>query len=121
MGRCSLGEALISQEKDIFGGAAEFCQALAANPWHADSLCGLGSALGELGDLDGAIEALRRAIGAAPRHGLAHFYLGSALGRRGDLKGAALEWKAVIEYDPNSPAAALAQSNLEAMAKVQNP
>lgn len=115
--RFALGDALVNQEKDLLGGAAEFCQALAANPWHADAMCGLGTALGELGDLDGAIEAFRRAIGVAPRHGQAHFYLGSALGRQGDLYGAADEWKAVIEYDPKSPAAELAKANLEAIAQ----
>merc|ERR1719401_2569825 len=44
--RCELGNALMNQENDLVGGAAEFCQALAANPWHAEALCGLGSVLG---------------------------------------------------------------------------
>eukprot|EP00928_Gymnodinium_smaydae_P019707 TRINITY_DN17574_c0_g1_i1.p1 TRINITY_DN17574_c0_g1~~TRINITY_DN17574_c0_g1_i1.p1 ORF type:complete len:204 (+),score=55.23 TRINITY_DN17574_c0_g1_i1:89-700(+) len=115
----ALGDALASQEGDFVGGAAEFCRALTADPWHTEALCGLGSALGELGDLDGAVEALRRALHVAPRHGLAHFYLGAALGRRGDVDGALLEFQAVIDYDPDSPAAAIARRNLEAAARAE--
>jgi len=114
--RFALGDALVQQEKDLIGGASEFCQALAANPWHVDAICGVASVLGELGDLDGSVETLRRALQVAPRHGLAHFYLGAALGRKGDLDGAMAEFRAVLEYDPDCPAAAVARANLEAVA-----
>lgn len=116
--RFALGEALVQQEKDLIGGAAEFCQALVANPWHPDAICGMASVLGELGDLDGMIETLRRGLVVAPRHGLTHFYLGAALGRQGNLDGALAEFRAVVEYDPDSPAAILARANLDAVAAV---
>mmetsp|Transcript_94121 Transcript_94121/g.304095 ORF Transcript_94121/g.304095 Transcript_94121/m.304095 type:complete len:263 (+) Transcript_94121:72-860(+) len=115
--RYQLGDALWTQEEDAEGAIDEFAGALARNPQHVDSLCGLASVLGERGDLDGAIKALRRALAIAPRHGLAHFYLGSALGRRGDFDGAVLEFRAVVEHDPGSSAAALARRNLEAAAR----
>mmetsp|Transcript_26962 Transcript_26962/g.52046 ORF Transcript_26962/g.52046 Transcript_26962/m.52046 type:complete len:202 (+) Transcript_26962:113-718(+) len=114
--RFALGEALVQQENDLIGGAAEFCQALMVNPWHPDAICGIASVLGELGDLEGAVQTWRRSLIVAPRHGLTHFYLGSALGRQGDLEGALAEFRAVVEYDPDSPAAALARKNIEAVA-----
>mmetsp|Transcript_151050 Transcript_151050/g.485408 ORF Transcript_151050/g.485408 Transcript_151050/m.485408 type:complete len:122 (-) Transcript_151050:205-570(-) len=87
------------------------------NPFHADALCGLGSVMGELGDLDGAITAFRRALQVQPRHALTHFYLGAALGRKGDVDGALLEFQAVVECDPNCRAAELARANLQAVAR----
>lgn len=114
--RFRLGDALVNQEKDLIGGAAEFCQALAANPWHPDAICGIASVLAELGDLDGAVQTLRRALIVSPRHGTSHFYLGSILGRKGDLDGCLAEFRAVLEHDPDCPAAALAKNNLDAIA-----
>mmetsp|Transcript_54039 Transcript_54039/g.94924 ORF Transcript_54039/g.94924 Transcript_54039/m.94924 type:complete len:260 (-) Transcript_54039:140-919(-) len=116
--RFNLGDALWSQENDAEGAISEFCAALAKNPRHVDSLCGLGSVLGELGDVPAAIKAFRRALAIAPRHGIAHFYLGSALGRRGDFDGAVMEYSAVLEYEPNSQVATLARANLQAAARV---
>lgn len=116
--RFNLGDALWNQEKDAEGAISEFCAALAKNPRHVDSLCGLGSVLGERGDVPAAIKAFRRALTIEPRHGIAHFYLGSALGRRGDFDGAVMEYLAVLEYEPNSYVATLARANLQAASQV---
>ena len=69
-----------------------------------------------MGDLQGAMQALKRALVVAPRHGLAHFHLGSCLGRSGHLDGALLEFQAVVEYAPGTCQAQSAQANLQAAA-----
>eukprot|EP00933_Yihiella_yeosuensis_P062155 TRINITY_DN6509_c1_g1_i1.p1 TRINITY_DN6509_c1_g1~~TRINITY_DN6509_c1_g1_i1.p1 ORF type:complete len:259 (-),score=41.98 TRINITY_DN6509_c1_g1_i1:266-1042(-) len=113
-----IGDALFSQENDSQGAISEFCTALSRNPSNVDAFCGIATVLAEQGDLDGAGKALRRALAIEPRHGLSHYLLGTVCGRRGDFDGAVLEFKAVIEYQPGSQIATLAQQNLEAAARV---
>jgi tetratricopeptide (TPR) repeat protein len=59
--------------------ADEFAAAVAADPGSARAMVNLGTALGQLGDLDGAIEKYRQALVIDPDQTTAHFNLGSSL------------------------------------------
>jgi len=60
----------------------------------------LGSALGEIGDIDGALDAFRRSCELAPNTAAAWFNLGKALEQQGYVHEAQEALKRVIEIDP---------------------
>jgi tetratricopeptide (TPR) repeat protein len=80
--------------------AEEFRQAVAAEPESIAARIDLGSALGELGDVEGAIEQFERAAELAPGNETALFNLGVLLARRGDLERASDHLKQAAQLDP---------------------
>jgi tetratricopeptide (TPR) repeat protein len=77
-----------------------FQAAVAAHPRNVAAHNGLGNALRDRGDLDGAIAAHREAIRLAPRLAFAHNNLGNVLWAKGDLDGAVAAYKEAIRLDP---------------------
>jgi formylglycine-generating enzyme required for sulfatase activity len=61
---------------------------------------GLGWALGEKGDWDGAIAEYREALRLNPNNASAHVSLGVALENKGDRRGALEEYRAAYTLDP---------------------
>jgi tetratricopeptide (TPR) repeat protein len=80
--------------------AEEFRLAVAAQPESIAARIDLGSALGELGDVEGAIEQLERAVELAPGNETALFNIGVLLAGRGDLEQAGDYLKQAAELDP---------------------
>jgi tetratricopeptide (TPR) repeat protein len=80
--------------------ADEFAAAVAADPKSARALVNLGTALGQLGDLDAAIERYRQALAIDPDQTTAHFNLGSSLVDRGRAADAIPHIEAVLKSTP---------------------
>jgi len=80
--------------------ADEFAAAVAADPGSARALVNLGTALGQLGNLDGAIENYERALAADPDQLTAHFNLGSTLVEQDRAADAIPHLEAVLESTP---------------------
>ena len=85
--------------------AEEFRKAAEAQPDSARAKVNLGSALGMLGDVAGAIEQYRAALSVAPENTNALFNLGYLLARRGDYEQAAENLRAVVRIEPRDSAA----------------
>ncbi len=58
-----------------------------------------GMALGDKGDLNGAITEFREAIRLKPDYAEAHYNLGVAFAHKGDLDGAIAELREAIRFD----------------------
>jgi tetratricopeptide (TPR) repeat protein len=80
--------------------ADEFAAAVAADPKSARALVNLGTALGQLGDLDGAIEKFNQALAIDPDQTTAHFNLGSTLLSKGEPKAAIPHLESVLKNKP---------------------
>jgi tetratricopeptide (TPR) repeat protein len=80
--------------------AEEFRLAVAAEPKSIAARIDLGSALGELGDVEGAIEQFERAVELAPGNETALFNLGVLLARGGDLEQAVDHLKQAAQLAP---------------------
>jgi tetratricopeptide (TPR) repeat protein len=80
--------------------ADEFAAAVAADPMSARSLVNLGTALGQLGDLDAAIGKYEEALAIDPDQTTAHFNLGSSLARQGRAAEAIPHFEAVLKSTP---------------------
>ncbi len=81
--------------------AGEFRKAMAADPKSGRVRVNLGSALGQMGDVLGAMEQYRAALGIDPANVAAHFNLGLLLVQQGELESAAGAFQAAIDakYD----------------------
>lgn len=82
--------------------AAQFALVTARAPDCAEAWNNLGIVRGELGDRQGAIDALERALVLVPHYADAHYNLADALAVVGDLDGARRHWRAYLSFDPNS-------------------
>ena len=80
--------------------ARAFAKAVQAEPDSVRARVNLGSALGQMGDTQGAMEQLRAVLVAEPRNRTAHFNLGTILVRQGDHSQAINHFLAVLESDP---------------------
>jgi tetratricopeptide (TPR) repeat protein len=80
--------------------ADEFAAAVAADPKSARALVNLGTALGQLGNLDGAIEKYEHALTIDPDQTTAHFNLGSSLLNMGRPEEAISHFEAVLKNTP---------------------
>jgi Tfp pilus assembly protein PilF len=80
--------------------ADEFAAAVAADPKSARALVNLGTALGQLGDLDVAIEKYRQALAVDPDQVTAHFNLGSSLVEQEQAADAIPHIEAVLKSAP---------------------
>ena len=80
--------------------ARAFAKAVQAEPDSVRARVNLGSALGQMGDTQGAMEQLRAVLVADPRNRTAHFNLGTILVRQGDHSQAINHLLAVLESDP---------------------
>lgn len=72
-----------------------------------------GKILEDLGDNEGAIEALRRALARNPDDFEAHLDLGAALNAQRDLRGARLHIERALALKPSSPQARFEEARLE--------
>lgn len=77
--------------------ASEFRMALAADPRSVRVRVNLGSALGQMGDVVGAIEQYEAALGLNPANVTAHFNLGVLRAQQGDFETAAKHFRAATE------------------------
>jgi Flp pilus assembly protein TadD len=77
-------------------------EALRLNPNDDDSHLGLGIALDNKGDLDGAVKEYREALRRNPKSDSAHDFLGFALEAKGDRRGALEEFRAASMLDPKN-------------------
>ncbi|MFO0846023.1 MAG: tetratricopeptide repeat protein [Gemmataceae bacterium] len=77
-----------------------FQAAVGIAPGKAQPHVGLGWALQDTGDLDGAIVECKEALRIAPTYAHAHVFLGRALLAKGDLDGAIAECKEAIRLAP---------------------
>lgn len=77
--------------------AEEFRQAVAADPRSARALVNLGSALGQMGDIPGAMVELRKALEVAPGNFTAHLNLALLLASQGWDEEAVLHFQAALE------------------------
>ncbi len=82
--------------------AAQFEAAARCASDYAEAWNNLGIVRGELGDRDGAIDALRRALQLVPHYADAHYNLAETLAVVGDFDGARRHWRAYLSFDPNS-------------------
>ena len=80
--------------------ADEFAAAVAADPTSARSLVNLGTALGQLGDLDAAIGKYEEALAIDPDQATAHFNLGSSLVKQQRAAEAIPHLEAVLKTTP---------------------
>lgn len=80
--------------------ADEFGTAVAADPGSARALVNLGTALAQLGDLDGAVERFEQALSVEPDQTTAHFNLGIILVNRQRPAEAIPHLEAVVEDTP---------------------
>src|SRR5262245_7126152 len=80
--------------------AAQFRAALRADPAHFPSLCGLGNAALEAGDVRGAERAYGEARSLRPRSGLAWNGTGRVAEAKGDRSAAEDAYKKAIEFAP---------------------
>jgi Tfp pilus assembly protein PilF len=80
--------------------ADEFAAAVAADPRSARSLVNLGTALGQLGDLDAAIGKYEEALTIDPDQATAHFNLGSSLIKQQRAAEAIPHFEAVLQSTP---------------------
>ena len=87
--------------------ALAFRQAVEAAPDSVRARVNLGSALGEMGDPDGAIEQLRAAIRLDPRNHAANFNLGTLLQGQGQHGRAVPLFQAALRADPDDAEAHL--------------
>ena len=71
--------SLLLQKADWKGAAAEFNQAIAADPRNVHAYIGSGMALSRLGETAKAAEAFRQAISLEPRDPRTHYLLGRDL------------------------------------------
>ena len=85
--------------------------ALAIRPEATAAWNNLGNALGDSGDLPGAIASCKKALEIDPKRADAHYNLGNALHVSDDLLGAIAAYKQAIKLDPKN---ANAHSNLGA-------
>ena len=77
--------------------ARAFAKAVQAEPESARARVNLGSALGQMGDTQGAIEQLQAVLVADPHSRTAHFNLGTILARQEDHSRAIDHFVAVLE------------------------
>lgn len=82
--------------------AHAFAAAVADRPDCAEAWNNLGIVRAELGDRDGAEEALRRALEWAPHFADAHFNLAELLAVRNEFAGARRHWQAYLVFDSDS-------------------
>ncbi len=82
--------------------AAQFVAAIGKAPDYAEAWNNLGIVRGELGERQGAVDALRQALALVPHYADAHYNLADALAVLGDLDGAREHWRAYLTFDPNS-------------------
>jgi tetratricopeptide (TPR) repeat protein len=94
--------------------ASQFVAAVGRAPDYAEAWNNLGIVRGELGDRQGAIEALGRALELVPHYADAHYNLAEALAVIGDLDGARMHWRAYLTFDPNSRWAEQVRRRLQA-------
>ena len=94
--------AVVAHMRQRYKDALELLRrADAAKPNDALIWNNLGSALGELGDIDGALNAFRRSCELAPRTPAAWFNLGKALDQQAYTREAQDAIKRLLELDPN--------------------
>ncbi len=97
----NLGNCYYQQRRRSEAGA-QFVAAVGKAPDYAEAWNNLGIVRGELGDRDGALEALRSALELVPHYADAHYNLAEALAVVGDMDGARAHWRAYLTFDPNS-------------------
>lgn len=81
-------------------------KALAAAPHLTEAHIAMGHALMQLGDMVGAVKALRQAIQRSPSNAESHWVLGMILLESGPLDDASRELETAMSLDPMLPAAA---------------
>ncbi len=86
--------------------AARLCDSvLARDPASAEAWHLLGLSRRQMGDAEGAVEAITRALELAPDIAAAHFNLGNALAARGRIEEAAACYRRALALAPNFAAA----------------
>jgi len=85
--------------------AAEFRQAVAAQPDSVPARVNLAAALAEAGDRNGAQEQLREVLKLAPGNGTAHFNLATLMALAGETAGAVVHFQEAVRIDPKDAAA----------------
>ena len=95
--------------------AQAFAQAVEARPDSVRARVNLGSALGETGDPEGAMEQYREALRLSPDNATAHYNLGSLLAHKEKHGQAIVHFRRVLEMNPGDREAnrELAQSLLK--------
>ncbi len=86
--------------------------ALTVAPDYAPAHAVMGAALREIGDLEGARQALERAIGIDPDCAPAHFDLGLTRAMAGEEEAARDSWRRYLELEPWSDRAWLLRAGL---------
>src|SRR5262249_47706035 len=89
----------INQREGAGERARWFQAAVAAHPYCAAAHSGLGVALRDKGDLDGAVAAYRQAIRLDPGFAVPHNNLGNALYDRKDLDAAVAAYREAVRLD----------------------
>jgi tetratricopeptide (TPR) repeat protein len=80
-----------------------FRAALALRPRNVAVWNHLGSALGDKGDLDGAVACFREAVGLDSTFAISHYNLSQTLRMKGDMDGVIASCREVIRIDPKYP------------------
>jgi Flp pilus assembly protein TadD len=112
--------AVVAHMRGRFADAANLLRrVLAERPWDAQPWNNLGSALAELGDLDGAIQAFRKCAELAPQRAAPWFNLGRALDMRGQVDEAYAALTEALARDPGHvPARAARARVLQFMGRI---
>jgi tetratricopeptide (TPR) repeat protein len=97
--------------------ASKIRQHLALNPDSASGYYNLGVALEQMGDTEGAVEALQTAISLNPFYVNAHNSLGVIMARGGRFEEAVAHFSEVLQIKPGD---AVAQKNLELVLQLRD-
>jgi tetratricopeptide (TPR) repeat protein len=101
-----LGSGLARKKSAEQAEALRFLQAaLALRPHSAPLYINLGNALGDKGDVDGAIAAYKEALRLKQDYPLAHYNLGNALKAKGRLDEAITEYREALRIKEDYPEA----------------
>lgn len=85
---------------DVDGAMADYNQAIAIDPKHANAYNGRGNAYQDKGDVDRAMADYNQAVAIDPKHANAYNGRGNAYQRKGDIDRAIADYDQAIALDP---------------------